>query len=639
MKLLDYDYAALMLEIVLLITILLRRMIDGSLNKVFIMLSSTAILTTVSDIAAVTLDNMGGGNITAKITFHTIYLFLRALTSFFHFNYIIVLTDSWYAASNSFRKIFTIFFPILFVMTFMTMNLFTHDIFYIDEAGKYIRGQFFPVLYLINFYYLVYAIIKLVKYRSFIEKEKVMSLYFAFMIMIAAAAIQFIYPSLLVDMFSEAISLLYIFMMVQRPEEITDSVTGLVRFSRYAADIRRSYINKKPERLIMINICNFLVLRDTLGYNTITMIKRTIADRIRTYLRVSGSNAEAYYTGSGCFRIRFESGEDKLVNQTAEYLNEMLRQELLLGELRINFIACVCVVSLPEDIGNPESLIAFESLFDREYTGNVLYASEIGSKLPYDMMRDMDVIIENALADDSFEVYYQPIYSVKDRRFRSAEALLRLKTTDYGYISPELFIPAAEKSGAIHRIGIKVMEKVCDFVSSSEFKNLGIDYVEVNLSPVQCMENGLAKELIEIMKKYDVSAGRINFEITETAAGEIQNTILENICQLHESGASLSLDDFGTGYSNMTRIAALPFSIIKLDKSMTEFDRSPNMVIVVENMIKMIKAMNMKIVVEGVEDEDRVNDFTKLECEYIQGYYYSRPLSKDDFVSFISRSA
>ena len=639
MKLLDYDYAALMLEIVLLITILLRRMIDGSLNKVFIMLSSTAILTTVSDIAAVTLDNMGGGNITAKITFHTIYLFLRALTSFFHFNYIIVLTDSWYAASNSFRKIFTIFFPILFVMTFMTTNLFTHDIFYIDEAGKYIRGQFFPVLYLINFYYLVYAIIKLVKYRSFIEKEKVMSLYFAFMIMIAAAAIQFIYPSLLVDMFSEAISLLYIFMMVQRPEEITDSVTGLVRFSRYAADIRRSYINKKPERLIMINICNFLVLRDTLGYNTITMIKRTIADRIRTYLRVSGSNAEAYYTGSGCFRIRFESGEDKLVNQTAEYLNEMLKQELLLGELRINFIACVCVVSLPEDIGNPESLIAFESLFDREYTGNVLYASEIGSKLPYDMMRDMDVIIENALADDSFEVYYQPIYSVKDRRFRSAEALLRLKTTDYGYISPELFIPAAEKSGAIHRIGIKVMEKVCDFVSSSEFKNLGIDYVEVNLSPVQCMENGLAKELIEIMKKHDVSAGRINFEITETAAGEIQNTILENICQLHESGASLSLDDFGTGYSNMTRIAALPFSIIKLDKSMTEFDRSPNMVIVVENMIKMIKAMNMKIVVEGVEDEDRVNDFTKLECEYIQGYYYSRPLSKDDFVSFISRSA
>ena len=250
-------------------------------------------------------------------------------------------------------------------------------------------------------------------------------------------------------------------------------------------------------------------------------------------------------------------------------------------------------------------------------------------------MRDMDMILENAVSADEFEIYYQPIFSLREERFTSAEALIRLKTEKYGYISPEIFIPAAEKSGSIHRIGQIVMEKVCEFIGSEQFAQLGLDYIEINLSPAQCMEDNLAKKLIEIMKKNNVLPDQVNFEITETASGEIQNTIMKNIRTLHSAGISLSLDDFGTGYSNMTRIAALPFRIIKLDKTFTRIDSNPNMVIVLENVIKMIKALNMKIVVEGIETKELVEKFRKLDCEYIQGFYYSKPLPKEKFVEFM----
>ena len=249
----------------------------------------------------------------------------------------------------------------------------------------------------------------------------------------------------------------------------------------------------------------------------------------------------------------------------------------------------------------------------------------------------MNTILENAITNHEFEIYYQPIYSIQEKRFHSAEAVLRLNTKKYGFISPELFIPAAEKSGAIHRIGMIVMESVCEFIGSEEFKNLDLDYIEVNLSPVQCMDSNLSARMFQIIKKNHVLPCQLNLEITETASGEIQNVILQNITQLHHAGISLSLDDFGTGYSNMKRIASLPFTIIKLDKTLTDLENNPNLMIVLENVIKMIKALNMKIVVEGIETEELVQKFSQLGCEYIQGYYYSKPLTKEKFISFLKQ--
>jgi EAL domain-containing protein (putative c-di-GMP-specific phosphodiesterase class I) len=269
--------------------------------------------------------------------------------------------------------------------------------------------------------------------------------------------------------------------------------------------------------------------------------------------------------------------------------------------------------------------------------GKVLHAEEILKDGRY-IIKDIEDIIQNAMDHERLSVYYQPIYSVQEGRFASAEALLRLDDEEYGHISPELFIPVAEKNGVIHRIGTMVLEEVCRFIASDEFKELGLDYIEVNLSVTQCMRSNLAKEILQMFEKYHVRPEQINLEITETAAANSQNMMTENVRVLAEAGVPFSLDDYGTGYSNICRVTSLPLEIVKLDKSFTELEENPKLEVVVRNTVKMVKEMNMKIVVEGIETEEMAKKFSDLQCEYIQGFYYSKPLPRDEFVSFLRQA-
>ena len=217
--------------------------------------------------------------------------------------------------------------------------------------------------------------------------------------------------------------------------------------------------------------------------------------------------------------------------------------------------------------------------------------------------------------------------------------MIRLKDEKYGFISPEVFIPVAEKSGAIHKIGDFVLEQVCAFIASDEYKKLGMSYIEVNLSVVQCMQPKLANHIMEILTRYGVRPEQLNLEITETAASISQQALEDNIKDLTNMGMKFSLDDFGTGYSNMQRIVKLPFDIIKLDRTFSELYDNPKLGIVLTNAINMIKAMKMKIVVEGVETEGIYDVAVEEQADILQGYYFSRPVPAGDFQKMLRRSA
>jgi EAL domain-containing protein (putative c-di-GMP-specific phosphodiesterase class I)/GGDEF domain-containing protein len=427
--------------------------------------------------------------------------------------------------------------------------------------------------------------------------------------------------------------------MVQRAENFIDTDTGLGKASAYVDNMGRSMKNGKSTTVVMINLTNYNALRDMLGYSGMQGMLKQVAKILIDVNREKNYGAELYYLGNGKFRFVLDYRHKQVADEIAQVMNVMLKSDITVNGMELNLVALVCVARCPEDIDDADSLMAFgNDLTHHYYTGEVLYASDIYQKKHYDIMRDMDAIIENALTNHRFQVYYQPIYSVEDHRFHSAEALLRLKDEEYGFISPELFIPVAEKNGAIHKIGSYVMEEVCKFIASEDYQTLGIDFIEINLSVTQCMRTNLAKDILDTMDKYHVRPDQINLEITETAASYSQNTMMENMETLTNAGIMFSLDDYGTGYSNMRRIASMPFDIVKLDKSFTNAEDNSKMQIVLENTIRMIKDMNMKIVVEGIETEKMVEQFSDLKCEYIQGFYYSKPVPKEEFVSFIKSS-
>ncbi|MGN1110240.1 MAG: EAL domain-containing protein, partial [Oscillospiraceae bacterium] len=196
----------------------------------------------------------------------------------------------------------------------------------------------------------------------------------------------------------------------------------------------------------------------------------------------------------------------------------------------------------------------------------------------------------------------------------------------------------AEESGEIHEVGRYVFEEVCRFIASDEYKKLGLDYIEVNLSVAECMNADLADDILATMARYNVPHESVNLEITETAASFSQRVMMDNLRKLSQAGVEFSLDDYGTGYSNINRVLSLPLKIVKLDKSFVNEQNNTKMWIFIQNTVKMLKEMNIEVLVEGVETVEMLEVFKKLKCDFIQGYYFSKPVCKDDFVKFIMDS-
>jgi EAL domain-containing protein (putative c-di-GMP-specific phosphodiesterase class I) len=270
----------------------------------------------------------------------------------------------------------------------------------------------------------------------------------------------------------------------------------------------------------------------------------------------------------------------------------------------------------------------------------VLDEDIINRKHRYTTIENM---LRDAIADDGFEMVYQPIYHAKNKQFLSSEALVRLKdTTTVGFVSPEEFIPIAESKGLIMELGEIVFAKVCAFAREQKLQQIGIEYIEVNLSGIQCVHPDLPSQLQEIMKKYAITPGFINLEITETAFVESGEMLQENMLQLRRMGCSFSMDDFGTGYSNLSRMAEVVYDLVKLDKSLIwpcfnedESDENNKANAILENVIKLLLQLNVKIVAEGVETKEMATYLNDHGVTHLQGYYYSKPISEAAYYNFI----
>ncbi len=249
----------------------------------------------------------------------------------------------------------------------------------------------------------------------------------------------------------------------------------------------------------------------------------------------------------------------------------------------------------------------------------------------------MEQLIINAIENDWVEVYYQPIYSTEERRFTAAEALMRIKDENGKIIPPGIFIDVAENNGMILRLGELVFEKVCRFIRENQIRQYGLQYIEVNLSVIQCAYEQLADDYIRIMEENSLSPDLINLEITESASVSAKKTLLENMQSLMSYGVRFSLDDFGTGQSNLNYIVDMPVDIVKFDRSMINaYFENGKAKYVMDAAMHMIHGMDLEIVSEGIETKEQYQTMEDLGISYIQGFYFSKPLPEQEFLVFIA---
>lgn len=640
LKLSTFDYAGVVLLFILFFSAIIRKMTKGSSNRCYLLTLGVITISAIFDVLSIYLDNMTGVEKDLLYVVHLGYLLFRNITTPAYVSYVISLTDSWHKFRASALQKIAFFVPISVVLALLTLNHLIGMPMFSITNGVYQHEMLFSILYASAIYYMVLGVWYLIRYRRVLKLSRVMAVITIVPLNLAAIIVQFLNPTVAVEIFACSLSMLFISMTTQRPEDHIDTITGLGNYSAYTHAVKRNFDNDKEFTVVMLNVGNFGSIQSMIGFDSVRMLLVRTANRLLKIDRELKTRADMYFLDSGRFRVLLEGDHRKKADEYAARINDAFKRTVMVNGLTLSIMANVCVVEAPDDIADFKSMSAFGATFHENApsAGMVLHAKELFQKKRFDLMSNIDTVIDRAIVNHKFQVYYQPIYSVEQCKFTTAEALLRLVDDEYGFVSPDVFIPAAEKSGAIHRVGDFVLEEVCRFIASDDFKRLGLDYIEINLSVAQCMHGDLAEKVLSTLKKHNVRSEQINLEITETAASYAQNVMKNNLDRLSAAGVSFSLDDYGTGYSNMSRVIQLPLKIVKLDKSFVDEQSNPKMWCVLENTVRMLKDMDMEIVVEGVETADIVDKFSAIKCDYIQGYYFSKPIPQSDFVEFISKA-
>lgn len=300
------------------------------------------------------------------------------------------------------------------------------------------------------------------------------------------------------------------------------------------------------------------------------------------------------------------------------------------------------LISAPSYAVNKEMAMQIVDFLSEEYASRQAEpVIEVDTRLINKMLYEKTVedILRRAIKDHAFEVYYQPIYSIKEDSYVSAEALVRLKgSTSMGFISPEVFIPIAERLDIIKDIDDQVFQKVCKFYKDNHLDSLGIRYIEINLSGKEIMDASTPKRLAKHIENYGIEPGHINLEITETAYIDNDDVVISNMNDLKDIGCSFSMDDFGSGYSNLKGMMQMQFNMIKLDKEfiwMCLDEQDNRNLKMLDLCVSFMREYGMHVLAEGVETKEQQQLLAERGVEYIQGYYYSKPLPEDDFIKLI----
>lgn len=440
-------------------------------------------------------------------------------------------------------------------------------------------------------------------------------------IWMASAVFQFFNKALLVVGFACAIGVLILFVIMENPEANLERRLGC--FNSYALTeyLKQLYEQKKRFSVLEISFENTEILEEH---------SMDADEMFRKVLKISGHYDEVLVFKNINLGL-------VLISTKAEKL-ETVGKAILNGcsDSMVFFKSALTVLIPQADVfSDMEELFRFLTFVRtecRDIKGRMISAQE-EMIAKYQSQSLIEHEITDALLEDRVEVFLQPIYSNEEQRVTSAEALVRIRKRDGELMSPGVFIPVAEDNGQILELGERVFEKVCYFLKNTDMIKKGIHYVEVNLSVVQCEKVDLAERLISIIEKYQIDPGLINLEITETASIRARQILLENMKKLIDYGFSFSLDDFGKGESNLMYMVEMPVSIVKLDYDMSKaFFQSEKARHVVRAVVNMVHGMKLKLVAEGIETKEEAQSMYEEGIDYIQGYYYSKPLPIQEFL-------
>jgi diguanylate cyclase (GGDEF)-like protein len=520
-------------------------------------------------------------------------------------------------------------------LLFVFSNPLTQLIYHFDESGGFVFGDGFFIVYLISNLY-AFAIIAIIYIgRKRIDRNMRRVLLSFPILIIFAQIIQGFFPHTILTGSAATAGLLISYLYFQNKMIYVDMLTGINNRKAFTKELTDYMIRKRELEIILVSMDDFKDVNDNYGQQ----IGDSLLKAISKELQKLAPKGNVYRYSGDEFVILIEEQESN--KHKKEALIEVLKKNWIIKGIHLELSASICVLHYPKhanSLGEIVQVLEYGiGLSKKQGKGKVIESSDSTIKT-IARKNLISTFIKKAIKEKEFEVYFQPIYSMKENRFTAAEALLRLKHDELGVISPGEFIPIAEEIGIMPDLNYFVIENVCIFINRLIESDIQFDFISLNMSNSQVIDNELIFNMNNLLKDYGVDAKKIYIEITESIFIDQLEEVNSILNELGEYGYRFCIDDFGTGYSNITNIISLPVSVIKIDKSIVyKSMKEEKNSIIIQGIAKSFANVGFAILTEGVENPDHLEIAKKLMSDYVQGFFFAFPLPKDEAIRYMGK--
>lgn len=408
---------------------------------------------------------------------------------------------------------------------------------------------------------------------------------------------------------------------------------SLDRLSQMLKDAER---NTEKTAVLFLDLDDFKKVNDSLGHEAGDKLLIEAARRLN--LAVRKQDTVGRLGGDEFIVLLRTLNEDYNALDVAENLLTLFREPFKIDNRELILTLSIGIAISPENGTGASDLLrnADTAMYQAKEMGRNTY-SFYTKEMNIIMLRRFEIEeqMHGALERSEFEVYFQPQLDVKSGRVTGAEALLRWHSPVLGNIRPDEFIPIAEQTGIIVPIGEFVIQQALQFLKLWENEHKGNYNMAVNVSPRQFRDNNLVSFIKESLHKEGISASRLEFEITEGVLMTGSSYIDATLTELHDLGIKLSMDDFGTGYSSLSYLRQYAFDVLKIDRSFINgITLNKEDCDLVKATIAMAHSLGLTVVAEGVEQEEQLTLLNKLDCDYVQGFFFSKPIPANEMIKF-----
>lgn len=426
-----------------------------------------------------------------------------------------------------------------------------------------------------------------------------------------------------------------------------DPLTGLsnrrLLMERLDQEISRCQRHNDQGALLFIDLDDFKTINDTRGHRTGDLLLKEVAKRLTGLIRkedvacrLGGDEFVLLLCSLGENIVSASSQAQTIAHKTLDILQEYYELE---GE-RHQISCSIGVVMFPENERDSHDIIKYAdiAMYQAKDEGKntvKLFAPHMQTLLEHRLQLQND--LRTAIKENKLTIHLQPQYN-EQGSILSAEALVRWKHPEKGFISPAEFIPIAEESGLVHALGKSVMEIVLFHLQDILKLNVADTFkgIAINISPWQFGRKDYLEEVKNLLEKYQIEARYIELEITEQTLVGNFSSFSEKMKKMQEMGIRFSIDDFGTGYSSLSYLKSLPVNMLKIDQSfIRDVTKDKNDDAIVETIIVMARHLGLEVIAEGVETKEQLDFLLAHDCQFFQGYYFSKPLPVDDFIKLL----